>query len=153
MVKNMSENESAKKITNTSKATRKSIAKKAKPFEQAKPAAIVPASPVATAPAALKPVEVKAPVKAKATAAKVTTIVAKVDVGFGNTLFLRGTGPGLSWDTGIEMSNTGSDEWTWTTNKASDAFLAKVLINDVIWSGDPDTTIAAGEKTVITATF
>ena len=86
-------------------------------------------------------------------AASVTTIVAKVDVGFGNTLFLRGTGPGLSWEKGVEMTNTGSDEWSWSTNKASKTFLAKVLINDVTWSGDPDSTIVPGTKTVIKATF
>jgi hypothetical protein len=115
--------------------------------------AIVPDSPVVAAPA---PIEAAAPVSASApveVSAAVTTIVAKVDVGFGNTLFLRGTGPGLSWEVGVEMTNTGSDEWTWMTTKASADFLAKVLINDVIWSGDPDTAIKAGEKTVIKATF
>ena len=112
------------------------------------------------------PVKTKAPKAPKATKkaaskmtshlefpAAVTTVVAKVDVGFGNSLFLRGTGPGLSWDCGVEMTNTGSDEWTWASNTVSEDFLAKVLINDVIWSGDPDTTVKAGEKTVITATF
>jgi hypothetical protein len=111
--------------------------------------AIVPESPVVTVEAAK--IEA-APVVAEVPA-NVTTIVAKVDVGFGNTLFLRGTGPDLSWDKGVEMTNTGSDEWTWTTSKASSEFFAKVLINDVIWSGDPDTLVKAGEKTVIKASF
>src|SRR3954466_1312984 len=33
----------------------------------------------------------------------VTTIQAKVDVGFGNTLTIRGQGQGLSWDQGQPM--------------------------------------------------
>ena len=158
----MSEGESINKIKNTAKAVKKSTVKKeAKPAVVATP--IIPTSPVVVTPVAVAAPVVKAPeakapvvkatVKVKAPAAKVTTIVAKVDVGFGNALFLRGTGPGLSWEKGIELTNSGSDEWTWSTNKASEAFQAKVLINDVIWSGDPDTTIPAGEKTVITATF
>jgi hypothetical protein len=127
-------NSTSAKIKKAPKAAKKSVAAPA----------IIPESPIVTVAAAALPVEVSA---------AVTTIVAKVDVGFGNMLFLRGTGPDLSWDKGVEMTNTGSDEWTWSTSKASTDFLAKVLINDVIWSGDPDTTVKAGEKTVIMATF
>jgi hypothetical protein len=86
-------------------------------------------------------------------AAALTTIVAKVDVGFGNMLFLRGTGPGLSWEKGVEMTNSSADEWTWSTTKASADFVAKVLVNDVVWSNDADATIAAGKKTVIVPSF
>jgi hypothetical protein len=138
-------NGSASKIRKASKASKKSAVVAAAP-------AIIPESPTVRIEACGKceaaPVAVKAEVPAV-----VTTIVAKVDVGFGNALFLRGTGPDLSWDKGIEMLNTGSDEWMWTTTKASEDFFAKVLINDVIWSGDPDTMVKAGEKTVIVATF
>jgi hypothetical protein len=137
--------------SNTAKkgAAKKVAAPKAKSVTSA-PAVKTPA-PIAPAPAP-KPAFQASPIKASP-AAKLTTIVAKVDVGFGNSLFLRGTGPGLSWDKGVEMHNAGTDEWIWSTNAATTTFLAKVLINDVIWSGDPDSTIVAGTKTVITATF
>ncbi len=104
------------------------------------------------APAVL-PAEIPAAKVAGAPAAALTTIVAKVDVGFGNMLFLRGTGPGLSWEKGVEMTNSSADEWTWSTTKASADFVAKVLVNDVVWSNDADATIAAGKKTVIVPSF
>lgn len=116
-----------------------------------------PAKKVAAPKAAKVPgAEIPAPVVAetvKAPAAALTTIVAKVDIGFGNTLFLRGTGAGLSWDKGVEMTNTAADEWTWSTTKAGSDFLAKVLVNDVTWANEPDATIVAGTKTVLVPTF
>lgn len=147
----MDMNESASKSKKTAKGSEKKAAPKAKPA--AKTTATTVVASKAPAPKAAAPAP-KAPASPKATtAASVTTIVAKVDVGFGNVLCLRGTGPGLSWDKGVEMTNTGSDEWTWSTNKATKTFLAKVLINDVTWSGDPDSTIVPGTKTVLQATF
>jgi len=132
---------SASKIKKAPKAAKKSVEAQA----------IVPESPIVPAEACqCKAAPVAAAVEIPAAC---TTVVAKADVGFGNALFLRGTGPDLSWDKGVEMINTGNDEWTWTTAKASEDFLAKVLINDVIWSGDPDSTVKAGEKTIIKATF
>ena len=134
----------AKKIKST--ATKSAVKKTV-----AEPTTIVAPAPKPLAPKAAAPKVTV--VKNDVPAAKVTTIVAKVDVGFGNALFLRGTGPDLSWEKGVELTNIGSDEWTWSTSKASKDFLAKVLINDVIWSGDPDTTVIAGTKTTISATF
>src|SRR4030095_613806 len=34
----------------------------------------------------------------------VTILEAKIDVGYGNTLFIRGEGPGLSWAQGTPMT-------------------------------------------------
>jgi len=116
-----------------------------------------PAAPKAPkAPKAAKavlPAEIPVTKTAAVPAAALTTIVAKVDVGFGNMLFLRGTGPGLSWEKGVEMTNSSADEWTWSTTKASADFVAKVLVNDVMWSSDADATIAAGKKTVLVPSF
>lgn len=143
-------NESASNKKGGKKTTAKKAAPKAtKPAVEVKAPAATCSSCPAPAPAAPAP----KPAPKATPAASVTTIVAKVDVGFGNTLYLRGTGPGLSWEKGVEMTNAGADEWTWSTNKASKTFLAKVLINDSIWSGDPDATIVPGTKTVIQATF
>lgn len=59
-----------------------------------------------------------------------TRIVARYDVGFGNSLYIRGKGSNLSWDKGIPMKNTKSDEWVWETDQPSAAGEFKVLIND-----------------------
>ena len=40
------------------------------------------------------------------------SITAKIDIGFGNSLFIRGGGAGLSWGKGSPLSCTSGDTWT-----------------------------------------
>ncbi len=76
------------------------------------PRAFASSAPAPKAPAV--PVSRIAPVLAapRPAAASLTVINAKVDVGFGNSLFVRGEGPGLSWSKGLPMTNVGSELWT-----------------------------------------
>lgn len=85
----------------------------------------------------------------------VTKIIAKVDIGYGNTLYLRGEGAELgAWDKGIPMENTGGDEWSWSTNAAGSQTLTfKFLINDQTWSSGDNFTVAAGETATLTPSF
>jgi len=147
MAKDMNEVESTKPAKAVKKAAAKTTtAPKAPKAPKAIKAVKVPGAEIPTpAPAAVK--------ESKSPASALTTIVARVDVGFGNTLFVRGTGPGLSWDKGIEMTNSAADEWTWSTTRASKDFLVKVLVNDVTWANEADAWIAAGTKTVIVPSF
>ncbi|MDR1665804.1 MAG: hypothetical protein LBR62_02040 [Puniceicoccales bacterium] len=62
-----------------------------------------------------------------------TRLCAKVDVGWGNRLFIRGEGGCLSWDHGQVMQNTGENEWSWETD-TSTPLTFKFLINDQQWS-------------------
>jgi hypothetical protein len=64
-------------------------------------------------------------------------IVANVDVGFGNTLYIRGSGCGLSWDHGTEMKSVDGDHWIWECHcqPGGQCFEFKVLVNDQVWSG------------------
>ncbi|MGY8696933.1 MAG: hypothetical protein ACKVGW_22385, partial [Verrucomicrobiia bacterium] len=77
----------------------------------------------------------KAPVK-KATSIKAskTVVVANVDVGFGNMLYLRGNAPGLSWKKGVPMDCDSANSWSITMSGVKDAFEFKVLINDIHWA-------------------
>jgi PTS HPr component phosphorylation site len=43
-----------------------------------------------------------------------TIIEAKMDVGFGNALFIRGQGAGLSWDKGQPMNCADGTTWMWS---------------------------------------
>lgn len=80
-------------------------------------------------------------------------VVAKYDVGYGNHLYIRGEGAGLSWDTGILMKNVENDVWVWTTNEAAgDAVAFKFLINDEIWS-EGDHRRACRETTTLYPSF
>ncbi len=84
--------------------------------------------------------------KAKASASLETKITAKIDIGFGNILYLRGDGPGLSWEHGVPMDCNKSSVWSWTTTATAKAFTYKVLVNDVSWSVGEDFTAHAGKK-------
>jgi hypothetical protein len=82
---------------------------------------------------------------AKTKSKKATNIIAKIDVGFGNQLYIRGEGNGLSWDQGTPMTNIASDQWVWSTNKGKEDLSFKFLINDEKWSIGYNYTSSAGK--------
>jgi hypothetical protein len=105
---------------------------------------------VATAPKAAS----AAPfVKAVAPAAVRTRIVVRADVGFGNALYLRGDGPGLSWSEGVAMECVAADQWEYTLGESSRPVSFKVLVNDRIWASGPDQVVASGSTATITPEF
>jgi len=93
--------------------------------------------------------ETKAP---KPTRAVPTTIEAHIDVGFGNQLFVRGQGAGLSWDHGVPLKNVDQQTWQWSA-VAKDKLTFKLLLNDSIWAQGADVTAAPGQKVEITPNF
>ena len=136
----------------------------AKPVEAAKPAAPAtkPAAPAKPAEAAKPAAKAEKPAAAKAAkpassakpSAIVTTIVAKFDVGHGNTMHIRGENAGLSWDAGAPMVNAGRDVWVWTTDQIAEGIVVfKLLINDEVWSEGENLSASAGETTTLTPTF
>ncbi len=138
----------AKKKTAAKKAPAKKVAAKKAPAKKA------PAKKAAVKKAAAKKAPAKkAAAKKKATAASKTTIVARIDTGFGNELYVRGEGGGLSWDEGILMECSASDEWTWSTTSAKSGIVFKFLLNDQIWSLGEDLTVPAGGTSVSTPDF
>jgi hypothetical protein len=83
---------------------------------------------------------------------KTVTIEAKIDVGFGNALYLRGEGPGLSWDTGIPLKCVDSSTWKWS-GLANNTLKFKLLLNDSVWSKGEDLTAAPGQKVEVAPAF
>ena len=84
---------------------------------------------------------------------KVTTIKAHVDVGWGNRLFIRGSGGGLKWEAGQEMDWSDGD-WTWSTTQANgDGIEFKFLINDEIWAEGENLVVSSGESYTSTPGF
>lgn len=59
-----------------------------------------------------------------------TRIIVKYDVGFHNSLYIRGKGANLSWDRGIPLKNVKADEWLWETDVPFTSCEFKILIND-----------------------
>lgn len=82
-----------------------------------------------------------------------TIITAKIDIGFGNTLFLRGEGPGLSWDVGVPMNSAGSDTWSATVNGAKSQVVFKFLVNDISWNVGEDYVVDPGSTVTLAPTF
>ncbi|HCJ12119.1 MAG: hypothetical protein A2Y14_05925 [Verrucomicrobia bacterium GWF2_51_19] len=83
-----------------------------------------------------------------------TTIVAKADIGWGNNLYIRGEGAGLSWSKGAQMQNNGSDEWVWTSTKASTSGITfKFLLNDEAWCDGENMSVSSGNKITAAPSF
>ncbi|RUQ28506.1 MAG: hypothetical protein EKK68_14470 [Candidatus Competibacteraceae bacterium] len=85
-----------------------------------------------------------------------TIIVAKHDAGYGNNLYIRGEGAGLSWETGALMKNVENDVWVWTTNEtAKGAISFKFLLNDSTehWSIGDNLSASTGETTTVIPYF
>jgi hypothetical protein len=81
-----------------------------------------------------------------------TTIDVKLDVGFGNAVYLRGKGAGLSWERGVPLICVDPATWRWS-GQVSDPLTFKLLINDQIWSAGSDLTVAPGQKIEIAPAF
>jgi hypothetical protein len=105
------------------------------------PLSAVP-KPVAATPAVCKPAP---PLRA-------TTIEAKIDVGFGNQLFLRGQGEGLSWERGIPLECVDSQTWRLIV-PAKDKLQIKLLINDSVWAKGEDVVITPGKRVELVPAF
>ena len=81
-----------------------------------------------------------------------TTIEVKIDVGFGNRLFLRGQGEGLSWDRGIPLECVDSQTWRLIV-PAKDKLQFKLLINDSVWAKGEDVVVTPGKRVEIVPAF
>ncbi len=163
MAKKTTTKTAAKKVA-TKKAApvleKKAVAKKA-PTKKAATKKTAPAKAAApkTAPAtAATPAKAAAPKaapKPAPVAKKVleTSILARVDVGFGNQLYIRGEGAGLSWDEGLPLENVTPYEWAFKTAKATSPVEFKFLINDELWADGENLTVKAGESSESTPVF
>ena len=127
------------------KTTKKSVAATK---ETAKPVAKAAVKAAKAAPKAAA-----APAKKKTGELPATFISAQIDIGFGNQLFVRGTGPGLSWDQGVPMECVGTGLWTVAIKNAILPVTFKVLVNDLSWSAGEDYVVSPGHSLTITPSF
>ena len=84
---------------------------------------------------------------------KVTRVIAKINVGWGNSLFIRGAGAELSWDKGIAMQCVGDDEWLWEQLVPEGSVEFKVLFNDSQWMDGENLAVAAGDTVICRPAF
>ncbi|MDO8543641.1 MAG: hypothetical protein Q7S40_24635 [Opitutaceae bacterium] len=143
----------------TSKATKSPAPATKTAKSSAKKTAAAARAPVAT-PAEVTPAVVTKLVAAVAAAPKpvsaspvTTTITAVIDVGFGNALYLRGEGPGLSWDKGVLMTCIAPNAWQIALADSTRPYTFKFLVNDFTWSVGPDLTAEPGSDITVTPEF
>jgi len=84
---------------------------------------------------------------------KKTVIIARIDVGWGNSIYLRGVGGGLSWDVGVLMDNLKKDEWTWSCPAGDGPITYKFVRNDAHWALGPDHIATPGETAISVPQF
>jgi hypothetical protein len=59
-----------------------------------------------------------------------TRLLATAYIGIGNRLFIRGDGPGLSWEKGVPLQFVSIGKWRWETNEATGPIRFKLYKND-----------------------
>ena len=98
-------------------------------------------------------IEKKDPTNEKTEKNGTTTVVANVMIGIGNKPFLRGDGPGLSWDEGVSMNFLEIGKWAWSPPRKNASLTVQVYRNDQ----DPDkggkVEVRPGQKLEITPDF
>ncbi len=115
-----------------------------------------PKAPAAPKAAKAPAKKVSAPAKKKRTVSTeppATFISAKIDIGFGNHLYIRGTGPGLNWAHGLAMDCVGAGLWTSTVKNATAPVIFKVLVNDLTWCSGNDFVVEPGQSVTVDPIF
>ncbi len=92
-------------------------------------------------------------IKTQASIPLSTTIIAQIDVGFGNSLYIRGEGPGLSWETGVRLDCVADDKWSIVLAETAQPIVFKFLINDLTWCKGDDNVARPGTTTHVSPLF
>ena len=83
-----------------------------------------------------------------------TRLVVTAYIGIGNRLFIRGSGPGLSWDKGLPLTFVSIGKWRWETGDATATVKFKLYKNDEIeCTALGERTIQPGAQEMLTAAF
>ena len=82
-----------------------------------------------------------------------TVVEANVDVGPGNSLYIRGCGDGLRWDCGQRLNRGFGGAWIWTTSKAKGTVRFRILLNDNVWAKGKEVTVKAGKLIEVAPVF
>ncbi|MBM3874162.1 MAG: hypothetical protein FJ382_10600 [Verrucomicrobia bacterium] len=61
-----------------------------------------------------------------------TRLLVTAYIGIGNKLFVRGSGPGLSWEKGVPLNFVSIGKWRWDTPDATGTIQVKVYKNDQV---------------------
>jgi hypothetical protein len=83
-----------------------------------------------------------------------TRLIATSYIGIGNRLFIRGEGPGLSWEKGVPLQFVSIGKWRWETAEAASPINFKLYKNDnVECPGLGTLMLEPGHQQEVTAKF
>ena len=111
-----------------------------------------PAAPAAAEFSQVSPEEAAPPPAVSSDGA--TRLLVTAYIGIGNRLFIRGEGPGLSWEKGVPLQFVSIGKWRWETSDASAPIRFKLYKNDEIeCAGLGEGTLESGRQQELTAAF
>lgn len=84
---------------------------------------------------------------------QITKVIIKYDVGFNNSVYIRGQGANLNWNKGIQLRNVKADEWVWETDATFHLCEFKALINDKQFEQGENHKITCGASMHYTPKF
>ena len=94
------------------------------------------------------------PMQSAPTADGFTRLIATAYIGIGQKLYLRGDGPGLSWEKGVPLQFVSIGKWLWQTADANAPFSAKLYKNDQVeCTGLGEITLEPGSLNEVNAGF
>jgi hypothetical protein len=80
-------------------------------------------------------------------------VEARLDLGPGNALFIRGQGGGLEWTNGQRLEHTDHVTWVWKAPRAGDSIIFQLLLNDLIWAKGDDVLLKPGATVQLVPDF
>ena len=94
-----------------------------------------------------------APVEASTTSDGATRLLVTAYIGIGNKLFIRGDGPGLSWDKGVAMQFVSIGKWGWASHDVTAPIACKLYKNDETAALSGEIFLEPGKHVELTALF
>jgi hypothetical protein len=82
-----------------------------------------------------------------------TRLLVTAYIGIGNKLFIRGDGPGLSWDKGVPMQFVSIGKWGWASHDATAPIKCKLYKNDESAALSGEVAVEPGRHVEVTALF
>ncbi|MBL9219852.1 MAG: hypothetical protein JNG82_15295 [Opitutaceae bacterium] len=112
-----------------------------------------PPAEAAPAPTEDSQAEAAAPAEPSVSADGATRLLVTAYIGIGNKLYIRGDGPGLSWDKGVPMKFVSIGKWGWATDEATGPVACKLYKNDETAALSGEVFLEPGQHVEVTALF
>ncbi len=107
----------------------------------------------ASAPSEDMSAETAATIEPSVSADGATRLLVTAYIGIGNKLYIRGDGPGLSWDKGVPMKFVSIGKWGWATDEATGPVVCKLYKNDETAALSGEIFLEPGQHVEVTALF